>query len=136
MILQFVMSITLLAFSGFGMWALIEQFPTFHGIPLAHRLGLIAAIFSVAGGVGASWAWVVSLIARIRGWQPMACRFAGMAIVVPGIVAVAIGPAYWALNVFLSSAIAAAWLAPAFAFPEKSFDELAEPPKPESLFSK
>lgn len=136
MFLQFVMSITALAFSMAGMWALISQFPSFHGIPVPLRFGLIAAVYTVAAGVGNSWAWFVSLIARIRGWQPNACRFAGMAIVIPGVIAIATGHAYWALNVFLATALVATLMAPLFAFPEKTLVELSEPPKPVDLFSK
>lgn len=136
MFLQSVMSITALLFSSAGMWSLLSLFPSFHGLPVPQRLGLIAAIYTVAAGVGNSWAWFVSLIARIRGWQPMGCRFAGMAIAIPGFVAVATGHAYWAVNVFFSTAIVAALMAPVFAFPEKTLVELSEPPKPISLSSK
>jgi len=136
MILQFVMSVMALAFSLTGMWAMLSLFPTFHGIPVPQRLGLIAAVYTIAAGVGLSWAWFVSLIARVRGWQPNACRFAGMAIAIPSFVFVATGHAYWAVNVFLSTALVGALMAPAIAFPDKSFADLSEPPKPESLFSK
>jgi hypothetical protein len=136
MFLQFVMSVAALIFSMGGMWALLSLFPSLHGMPVPERLGLIAAIYTVATAVGVSWAWFVSLIARIRGWQPMGCRFAGMAIAIPVFVAVATGHAYWTVNVFLSTAIVAALMAPLFAFPEKTLVELSEPPKPITLSTK
>ncbi len=136
MFLQVVMSLIALVFSLAGMWAMLSYFPTFHGIPVPQRLGLICAVYTIAAAVGLSWAWFVSLIARARGWQPNACRFAAMAIAIPLCVAVFISQAYWAVNVFLATALVATLMGPVFAFPEKTLVELSEPPKPASLLSK
>jgi magnesium-transporting ATPase (P-type) len=119
-----------------GLWWMMAQISGLHSLPKLERLGAVCAFYAIATVVAFAWSWIVSLVARVRGWTPWNCRMAALLLAIPGVVALATGHPLGSANIFTWMMLISMMLAPKFAFPEKTFDELSRPPSPISLFSK
>jgi hypothetical protein len=98
---------------------------------IADRLGYISAVLTALGSLCVSWAAIFALVVRKRNWTIRACRWAGLALLVPSAVFL-FEPARGGsspLVLILCQATLTGYLCRRFAFPAVS-DEEAQRPEP------
>lgn len=103
----------------------------------ANRIGLISALVCTLGATLFFWAVGFAYVVHELNWSHIACRYTGLAFLIPGSLLILSNPRPMSVTgLLLGQGVLASYLARRIAFPELSDEEAAAPEPRPTMFPK